>query len=171
MATLRYQFPYMEKGSRHPDRPAIAWATTRAAAMTAARLVPEAPLIAGGKSFGGRMTSQAQANSPLSGVRGLIFLGFPLHPAGRPSDVRADHLTNIRVPMLFIQGGRDRLADTRLTSAVMERLKGRATLEVIEGADHSFHLPARSGQTDRQALEQILDKVVTWTQRIRRDVA
>ena len=171
IATLRYQFPYMEKGSRHPDRPAITWATARAAVMAAARLLPEAPLIAGGKSFGGRMTSQAQADSPLPRVSGLIFLGFPLHPAGRPSDVRADHLTNIRIPMLFIQGGRDRLADTRLMSAVMERLKGRATLEVIEGAGHSFHLPARSGQTDRQALEQILDTIVAWARRIRLDPA
>jgi len=166
IATLRYQFPYMERGSRHPDRPALAWATVRAAVTAAAALLPETPLIAGGKSFGGRMTSQAQANSPLPRVCGLVFLGFPLHQAGRPSDVRAEHLTHIDVPMLFIQGSQDKLADSRLMSAIVQRLEGRATLEVIEGADHSFRIPARSGRTDRQALEQILDTLAAWGRRV-----
>ena len=171
VATLRYQFPYMEKGSRHPDRPALAWATVRAAVKAATTLLPGIPLVAGGKSFGGRMTSQVQADSPLPGIRGLVFLGFPLHPSGRPSDIRAEHLTTIRVPMLFMQGSRDSLADITLMSAVIGRLEGRATLEVIEAADHSFHLSARSGRTDREALKRILDTVAAWTRRIRLEAA
>ena len=162
VATLRYQFPYMEQGSKRPDRPALAHATVRAAVGAAARLAPALPLFAGGKSFGGRMTSQAQAEAPLPGVRGLIFLGFPLHPANKPSDERALHLSRIRIPMLFLQGTRDALADMTLLAATVERLGDIATLIAIDGADHSFHVPARSGRTDTQVLADALDALVTW---------
>jgi uncharacterized protein len=162
IATLRYQFPYMEQGSKRPDRPALAQATVRAAVGEAARLVPALPLFAGGKSFGGRMTSQAQAEAPLPSVRGLVFLGFPLHPANKPSDERAQHLFRIRVPMLFLQGTRDALADMDLLAAIVNRLGGKATLIPIEGADHSFHVPARSGRTDEQVLADALDALVGW---------
>jgi len=162
VATLRYQFPYMEQGSKRPDRPALAHATVRAAVGAAARLTPALPLFAGGKSFGGRMTSQAQAETPLPSVRGLIFLGFPLHPANKPSDERALHLSHVRIPMLFLQGTRDALADTGLLTAAVARLGDIATLIPIEGADHSFHVPARSGRTDAQVLAEALDALVAW---------
>src|SRR2546430_16686558 len=132
--TLRYQFPYMEQGSKRPDAPKLAQATVRAAVAEASRLVPELPLFAGGKSFGGRMTSQAQAASPLPGVRGLVFLGFPLHPAGRPSDERGEHLFGVQIPMLFLQGTRDALADLKLVKPLIERLGDRATLRLFEDA-------------------------------------
>ena len=162
IATLRYQFPYMESGSKRPDRPALAHATVRAAVAAAARLLPGLKLFAGGKSFGGRMTSQAQAESPLPRVRGLVFLGFPLHPSGKPSDERARHLAAVHIPMLFVQGTRDALADTRLLVPVVDALDPAAELHLIEDADHSFHVPARLGKTDDQVLDHVLNHVATW---------
>jgi uncharacterized protein len=162
VATFRYQFPYMERGSKRPDPPAQAHVTVRAAVAEANRLVPSLPLIAGGKSFGGRMISQAQADRPLPHVRGLAFLGFPLHPAKQPSDVRAEHLSEIQVPMLFLQGTRDALADMTLLASVISRLGSKATLVQVREADHSFHVPARSGRTDAQVLAETLDAFVAW---------
>ena len=162
VATLRYQFPYMEQGRRRPDPPKLAQATVRAAVAEAARLFPELALIAGGKSFGGRMTSQAQAALPLLGVRGLVFLGFPLHPAGRPSDERGDHLFEIKVPMLFLQGTRDALADTRFVKALVKRLGKRATLKLFQDADHSFHVPAKTGRQDAEVRAEMLDELAAW---------
>ena len=162
VATLRYQFPYMEKGSKRPDSPKLAHAAVRAAVTEAARLLPELPLIAGGKSFGGRMTSQTQAASPLAKVIGLVFLGFPLHPAGQPSDERAKHLLDVQIPMLFLQGTRDELADLQLIQAQAERLGARATLALFADADHSFHVPKRSGRTDAQVIAGLADGVVDW---------
>jgi predicted alpha/beta-hydrolase family hydrolase len=162
IATLRYQFPYMERGSRRPDPSRVAHATVRAAVAEAARRLPGLPLLAGGKSFGGRMTSQAQAESPLPGVHGLVFFGFPLHPAGKPSDERAAHLSDVAVPMLFLQGMRDTLADTDLLRSVIKRLGGRATLQLFPDADHSFHVPARSGRKDADVMEEMLDVVAEW---------
>jgi predicted alpha/beta-hydrolase family hydrolase len=162
MATLRYQFPYMEAGSKRPDRPAIAHAAVRAAVAEAARHCPGLPLIAGGKSFGGRMTSQTQAITPLAGVRGLAFLGFPLHPAGKPSSERAEHLFDIRVPMLFLQGSRDKLAELALLEPLIEKLGPSASLYLVAEADHSFHVPARSGRNDGDVMNEILDKFADW---------
>jgi uncharacterized protein len=162
IATLRYQFPYMEKGGKRPDPPAIAQATVHAAVAQAARSFPGLGLIAGGKSFGGRMTSQAQAASPLPGVRGLAFVGFPLHPAGKPSTGRADHLAKVDIPMLFLQGSRDTLAEVALIEPVVERLGPRASLHLVDGADHSFHVLARSGRNDREVLDEILDVFASW---------
>ena len=162
VATLRYQFPYMERGSKRPDVPRVAHAAVRAAVAAAAHAVPGVPSFAGGKSFGGRMTSQAQADAPLPGVRGLVFLGFPLHPAGKPSDARAAHLREVRVPMLFLQGTRDALADLALLKPLVRDLGHRATLHVFAGADHSFHVPARSGRKDAQVLDDVLDALVAW---------
>jgi hypothetical protein len=164
IATLRYQFPYMEKGSRRPDPPAVAQATVRAAVAEAARACPGLPLIAGGKSFGARMTSQAQAKTPLSGVRGLAFFGFPLHPTGKPSQERADHLAEVHVPMLFLQGSKDKLAELDLLRPVVGRLGKLATLHLVEGADHSFHVPARSGRNDREVMAEILDRFAAWSE-------
>jgi uncharacterized protein len=161
IATLRYQFPYMEKGSKRPDSPAVAHAAVRAAVAEAAQCAG-LPLIAGGKSFGGRMTSQAQAVDPLPGVRGLAFLGFPLHPAGRPADERAQHLFEVRLPMLFLQGARDDLAELSLLRPLVERLGARARLELFEGADHSFHVPARSGGSDAEVRGAVLDALARW---------
>jgi len=162
VATLRFQFPYMERGSRRTDPPPIARAAVRAAIARALDLMPNAALFAGGKSFGGRMTSQAQAELPLPGVRGLIFVGFPLHPAGKPSLDRAEHLSNIHCPMLFLQGTRDDLADLELISDVVMHLGDRATLKLFEDADHSFHVRARSGRTDAQVLSSLADGMVDW---------
>ncbi len=162
VATLRYQFPYMEHGSRRPDRPPLAHATVRAAVATANRLTPAIPLFAGGKSFGARMTSQAQAEAPMARVSGLVFLGFPLHPAGKPSEDRARHLSDVRVPMLFLQGDRDALADLKILAGVLDRLSADVTLHVIEHADHSFHVPMRSGTTDKRVLEDLLDTLAGW---------
>ncbi|MFZ1170357.1 alpha/beta family hydrolase [Bradyrhizobium sp.] len=162
IASLRYQFPYVEKGSKRPDPPAVAQATVRAAAAKAAQIFPDLSLIAGGKSFGGRMTSQAQAAAPLPGVRGLAFVGFPLHPAGKPSTDRADHLAKVNIPMLFLQGSRDTLAEVALIEPVVQRLGPRAMLHLVDGADHSFHVLARSGRNDREALGEILDAFVNW---------
>ncbi|QWG18144.1 dienelactone hydrolase family protein [Bradyrhizobium sediminis] len=162
VASLRYQFPYMEKGSRRPDPPALAHAAVRAAVAQAARCCPGLRLIAGGKSFGGRMTSQAQAAAPLQGVDGLAFFGFPLHPAGKPSDDRAKHLADIDIPMLFLQGTSDKLAETKLIEPVVGKLGRRATLHLVEAADHSFHVPVRSGRNDREVLNEILDAFARW---------
>jgi uncharacterized protein len=166
IATLRYQFPYMEGGGKRPDPPALAHATVRAAVAEAARLLPELPLIAGGKSFGGRMTSQAQAAAPLPGVRGLAFLGFPLHPAGRPAQERGKHLFDVQIPMLFLQGTRDALAQPQLLAPLCEALGPRATLKLFEGADHSFHVPARSGRNDAQVRDEMVDALAEWTEAV-----
>ncbi|HZS12169.1 MAG TPA: alpha/beta family hydrolase [Nitrospirales bacterium] len=166
IATLRYQFPYMERGSKRPDAPALARATVRAALAEASRLGPELPLIAGGKSFGGRMTSQAQAESPLPGVRGLAFLGFPLHPAGRPSDERAKHLFDVQIPMLFLQGARDQLAEPQLLQELVKQLGKRATMNLFPNADHSFHVPARSGRTDSEVRAEMLDVLAAWIEKV-----
>ena len=162
IATLRYQFPYMEKGGKRPDPPAIAHAAVRAAAAEAARACPGVPLIAGGKSFGGRMTSQAQAKAPLEGVRGLAFLGFPLHAAGKPSDERAAHLADVHIPMLFLQGSADKLAELDLLRPVVAGLGRLATLHVVDGADHSFHVPKRSPRNDREVMDEVLDAFAAW---------
>jgi predicted alpha/beta-hydrolase family hydrolase len=162
IATLRYQFPYMEQGKRRPDPPPLCHATVRAAVAQAARLVPGLPLVAGGRSFGGRMTSQAQALDPLPGVHGLGFLAFPLHPAGAPSDTRAEHLARVSIPMLFLTGTRDALAERTLLEPVVARLGGRATLSLIEDADHSFHVRARSGRNDAQVLDDVLQRLAAW---------
>jgi len=162
VATLRYQFPYMEQGSKRPDTPKLAQATVRAAVAEASRLLPELALFAGGKSFGGRMTSQAQAASPLSGVCGLVFLGFPLHPAGRPSDERGAHLSAVQIPMLFVQGTRDQLADLQLLQTLAGQLGARATLKLFQDADHSFHVPARTGRKDSEIMAEISDVLADW---------
>src|SRR5213080_880379 len=163
IATLRYQFPYMERRSRRPDPPAVAAATVRAAVAEAARIAPDLPLVAGGKSFGGRMTSTAQAEEPLPGVRGLVFLGFPLHPPGRPDDKRAEHLAHVQVPMLFLQGTRDDFADLTLLKPLIKRLGQRATLHLVEGGDHSFHVLKRSGRTDADVMGEIADAIAEWS--------
>jgi predicted alpha/beta-hydrolase family hydrolase len=162
IATLRYQFPYMEKGSGRPDPPRIAHAAVRAAAAKAAELAADLPLFAGGRSFGGRMTSQAQADGPLPGVRGLTFLGFPLHPAGKPGIERAEHLARVMVPMLFVSGARDALAELDLLRPVVAGLGERATLHVVEDADNSLHVPARSGRTAAEAQIEALDAIAEW---------
>ncbi len=162
IATLRYQFPYMERGSKRVDTPKVAHAAVRAAVTEAARLAPDLPLFAGGRSFGGRMTSQAQALEPLPGVWGLIFIGFPLHPAGKPGIERAEHLAHVAVPMLFVSGRRDALAEMELLKPVVERLGERATLNVIADADHSLKVPARSGRTSVQAEDDALNAVEAW---------
>ena len=162
IASLRYQFPYMEQGSKRPDPPKVAHAAVRAAVLEAGRLLPDLLLFAGGKSFGGRMTSQAQAASPLPGVRGLVFLGFPLHPAGRPSDERAKHLFDVQIPMLFLQGTRDDLATLQLLEPVVDKLGSRATLKLFQDADHSFHVPARTGRKDSDVLAELLDALAAW---------
>ena len=162
IATLRYQFPYMEQGSKRPDSPKVAHATVRAAVMEASRLLPELPLFAGGKSFGGQMTSQAQAASPLPGVRGLVFLGFPLHPAGQPSTERAKHLLDVQIPMLFLQGTRDELAQLSLVQGVCKDLGSRATLRLFEDADHSFHVPARTGRKDAEVRSELMNGLAQW---------
>jgi predicted alpha/beta-hydrolase family hydrolase len=165
IATLRYQFPYMERGSKRPDTPKLAHATVRAAVAEASRRVPELSLFAGGKSFGGRMTSQAQAASPLSGVRGMVFLGFPLHPAGRPSDERGAHLFAVQIPMLFMQGTRDQLADLPLLQALVGQLGARAALKLFQDADHSFHVPARTGRKDSAIRAEMSDALAGWIER------
>jgi len=166
VATLRFQFPSMERASRRPDPPRVAHAAVRAAVAEANRLLVGLPLFAGGKSFGGRMTSQAQADAPLPGVAGLVFLGFPLHPAGRPGDERGDHLDRVACPMLFVQGSRDELADVGLVTALTQRLGARATLAMFDDADHAFHVRARSGSNDAEVLERLLDTVVEWIARV-----
>ncbi len=162
IATLRYQFPFMENGSKRTDRPAVATAAVRAAVALAQQQFPDLPLFAGGKSFGGRMTSQAQAAEPLPGVRGLAFVGFPLHPADKPATERADHLSQVQVPMLFLQGTRDALADLALLRGVVQPLGERATLVVVDDADHSFHVRASSGRNDEQVRHALADDLARW---------
>ena len=166
MATLRYQFPYMEKKSGRPDPPAVCHATVRAAVAAAAKRAPTLQLIAGGKSFGGRMTSQAQASEPLEGVKGLAFLGFPLHAAGKPTSARAAHLSQIKIPMLFLQGEKDKLAQAELLKPLITELGPKATLLWAPQADHSFHVPKRSGRTDEQIMASLLDAFAAWADKI-----
>jgi len=169
IATLRYQFRYMEQRSRRPDPPAVAAATVRAAVAEAARLAPGLPLVAGGKSFGGRMTSTAQAEEPLPGVRGLVFLGFPLHPPGRPDDTRAEHLARVTIPMLFLQGTRDEFADLELLRPVVKRLGDRATLHLVEGGDHSFKVPKKSERSEGEVMGELARAIVTWSLKLVED--
>jgi predicted alpha/beta-hydrolase family hydrolase len=166
IATLRFQFPYMERGSRRPDAPPLCHATVRAAVAEAARLAPKLPLFAGGRSFGGRMTSQAQAIEPLPGVKGLVFLSFPLHPAGKPSTERAEHLGDVKIPMLFLQGTRDELAKLDLLQPVIKRLGARSTLKRLQDADHSFHVPARTGRKNAEVRAEMLDAFVAWVEQV-----
>ncbi len=165
-ATLRFQLPFAEQGGKRPDPPPVAQATVRAAVAEMARRLPGLPLFAGGKSFGGRMSSQAQAEEPLAGVLGLVFVGFPLHPASKLGTGRAAHLQQVRVPQLFLQGTRDALADLGLMRQIGAGLGERATLHVVEGADHAFHVLARSGRTDAGVLEELLDAMVRWMKRL-----
>ena len=162
VATLRYQFPSMERGSKRPDSPAVAHAAVRAAVADARQRCPGLALVAGGKSFGGRMTSQAQAERALPGVVGLAFIGFPLHPPGKPSDQRAEHLSRVDLPMLFLQGTRDELADLGQLQPVLARLGSRATPALFEDADHSFHVRSRSGRNDREVMTAMLDAFACW---------
>jgi len=166
VGTLRYQFPYMEERRRVPDAPAVLTATVRAAVRAAAQAAPSLALLAGGKSMGGRMTSQAAAESPLDKVRGLVFFGFPLHPPGRPGTKRADHLAKVTAPMLFLQGTRDTFADLKLLGPVCAKLGSRATLHVIETADHSFHVLKSSGRTDGEVLRELAETTVSWAEGI-----
>ena len=161
IASLRYQFPYMERGSRRPDAPALAHATVRAAVAEARERCPKLPLVAGGKSFGGRMTSQAQALAPLAGVQAMVFFGFPLHTAGKPSRERAKHLADVNVPMLFIQGTRDKLGEIELVRGIVKELKPKASLHEVEGADHSLHVSAKAGR-DAEVLNAVLDAMARW---------
>jgi predicted alpha/beta-hydrolase family hydrolase len=162
IATLRYQFPYMERGGRRPDPPALCHATVRAAAQVCASHARGLPRFAGGKSFGGRMTSQAQAANPLEDIRGLSFMGFPLHPPGKPSAERGAHLEDVRVPMLFLQGTRDEFAKLSLLKALIKRLGSRATLSLFKDANHSFHAPARTGRTEAQIRAELAEMVAKW---------
>jgi uncharacterized protein len=162
IATLRYQFPYMERRSRRPDPPQLAQATVRAAVAEACKRAPKLPLFAGGKSFGGRMSSQAQAKAPLEKVRGLVFVGFPLHPAGKPSQERAKHLSDVAIPMLFLQGTRDTLAELTLLEPACKSLGTRATLKLFQDADHSFHVPAKTGRKDADVFAELLDVTAAW---------
>ena len=162
IATFRFNFPYMENKQGRPDQPAVAHATIRAAVEEAARLCPGLKLVAGGKSFGGRMTSQAQSKAALPGVKGLAFLGFPLHADKKPSSERAEHLAGITVPMLFLQGTRDGLADLSYLEPVVEKLGSQATLHQVEGGDHSFAVLKKSGRTNDEALTEVLDTLAAW---------
>ena len=168
VVTLRYQFPYMEKGSKRTDTPAVAQETVRAAVKAAGCSLAQVPLFAGGKSFGGRMTSQAQAELPLPGVRGLIFLGFPLHLPGQPSDKRGEHLLKIDIPMLFLQGDRDEFARLDLLQGVVDKLGPRATLKLFANANHSFHVPARLGRKDTQVMAEVLSAMKGWMEQVLR---
>ena len=165
IASLRFNFPFMEQGSKRPDSPAVAHAAIRAAIAEAARQLPGVPLFAGGKSYGGRMSTQAQAAGPLPGVKGLVLVGFPLHPAGKPSTERAEHLAGVKLPMLFLQGTRDALADLDLITQTTASLGKKATLHVVDGADHAFHVLVRSGRTDAQVREELLDTMAAWMKR------
>ena len=167
VATLRYQFPYVEQGHRRPDPPGVLTATVRAAVRTAAEAAPDLPLLAGGKSLGGRMTSLAASEQPLEGVRGIVFFGFPLHPPKRPGTKRAEHLARVTAPMLFLQGTRDTLADVNLLRLVCEQLGPRATLHVIETADHSFRVLKRAGKSDAEVLRELAQTVTGWATTLR----
>jgi predicted alpha/beta-hydrolase family hydrolase len=166
VATLRYNFPYKEQRRGRPDPPTVATATVRAAVRAAAKAAPELPLLAGGRSFGGRMTSLAAAGEPLPGVRGLVFFGFPLHPSGSPGTERATHLSRVRVPILFLQGSKDTMAELPLLRPVVEGLGERATLHVVDDADHGFHVPKRSGTTDAAVLRDLAQIVAAWAVRL-----
>lgn len=166
IASLRYQFPYMERGSKRTDPPAVCHATVRAAVAKARELAPTLPLCAGGRSFGGRMTSQTQALSALPEVRGLAFFGFPLHPAKRPSIERAQHLSDVHVPMLFVQGTRDELAELALLQPLVERLGAKASLHLLADADHSFHVPARTGRKDADVRREAVAAMAAWIERV-----
>jgi uncharacterized protein len=170
VATLRYQFPCMERDSKRPDAPKLAHAAVRAAVAEMSRLAPDLALIAGGKSFGGRMTSQAQAASPLPGVRGIVFLGFPLHAPGRPSDERGKHLFDVQMPMLFMQGTRDEFADLELLRPLVKQLGARATLKLFPDADHSFHVPARTGRKDADVRVEMLEVLAGWIDMMTRNL-
>jgi predicted alpha/beta-hydrolase family hydrolase len=165
IATFRYEFPYMQAGKNRPDSPGVAEAAVRKAVAAAAHAAPGLPLIAGGKSFGGRMTSQAQANQPITGVRGLVFLGFPLHPPGRPGTTRAEHLTAVDVPMLFLQGTRDEFAQLDLLQEVVGKLGERATLHLIEEGDHSFKVPKRTGKSEGDVMKELAETTHEWAAR------
>lgn len=165
IATYRYEFPYMQAGKNRPDSPGVAEAAVRKAVAAAAHVAPGFPLIAGGKSFGGRMTSQAQAHQPLPGVRGLVFLGFPLHPPGRPGTARAEHLTSVGVPMLFLQGTRDEFAQLDLLQEVVGKLGDRATLHLIEEGDHSFKVPKRTGKSEGDVMKELAETIQGWADR------
>jgi len=162
IASLRFNFPFMEQGSKRPDSPAVAHAAVRAAVAEAARHMPGVPLFAGGKSYGGRMSTQAQAAEPLPGLKGLVLVGFPLHPAGKPSTERAVHLADVKLPMLFLQGTRDGLADLDLIKQTTANLGNKASLHIVEGADHAFHVLVRSGRTDAQVREELCDTMAAW---------
>jgi predicted alpha/beta-hydrolase family hydrolase len=161
VATFRFQFPYTQARRRRIDPPAVLHGAVRAAVRAASNAAPGLPVLAGGKSMGGRMTTQAQAEAPLEGVRGIALLGFPLHPAREPSVARAEHLPRVRVPLLFLQGTRDELADLLLLRPIVERLP-QTDLRVIEGADHSFHVLRRSGRTDEEVLAELADAIAAW---------
>jgi len=162
IASLRFNFPFMEQGSKRPDSPALAHAAIRAAVAEAARHMPDVPLFAGGKSYGGRMSTQAQAAQPLPGVKGIVLVGFPLHPAGKPSTERAAHLVDVKLPMLFLQGTRDALADLDLISQTTASLGKKTNLHIVDGADHAFHVLVRSGRTDAQVREELCDTMAAW---------
>jgi len=162
IASLRFNFPFMEQGSKRPDSPAVVHAAIRAAVAEAARRMPSVPLFAGGKSYGGRMSTQAQAAEPLPGVKGIVLVGFPLHPAGKPSTERAAHLADVKLPMLFLQGTRDALADLELITQTTTSLGKKATLHAVHGADHAFHVLVRSGRTDAQIREELCDTMAAW---------
>jgi predicted alpha/beta-hydrolase family hydrolase len=166
VATLRFQFPYMESGGRRPDPPAVLEAAVRSAVTEARRLAPDLPILAGGKSLGGRMTSSAMAREPIEGVRGLVFLGFPLHPPGKPGVGRAEHLQRVPVPMLFLQGTRDSLAELGLITSVCDGLGAGTTLHVVEGADHSFAVLKRSGRGEAEVLDELADTAAAWARRL-----
>ena len=166
VASFRYQFPYVERGSKRPDPPPLLEATVRSAVEAVAGVAGDLPLLAGGKSLGGRMTSRAAGREPLEGVRGLVFFGFPLHAIGKPGIERADHLDHVDVPMLFLQGARDRLADLTLLGPVVERLGARATIHVVEAADHSFHVPARSGRSDGEVIDELAAETARWAAKL-----
>lgn len=167
IATHRYEFPYMQAKKSRPDPPAVAQAAVRQAVAEAAHRYPGLPLLAGGKSFGGRMTSQAQAAEPLPGVRGLVFFGFPLHPPGKPGTARAEHLTSVEIPMLFLQGTRDEFAQPDLLQHVVHGLGARATLHLIEEGDHSFKVPKRTGKTESDVMAELADTIQQWAERCR----
>jgi len=162
IASLRFNFPFMEQGSKRPDSPATAHAAIRAAVAEAARRMPGMPLFAGGKSYGGRMSTQAQAAEPLPGVKGIVLVGFPLHPAGKPSIERAAHLADVKLPMLFLQGTRDALADLELITQTAASLGKKTSLHIVDGADHAFHVLVRSGRTDAQVREELCDTMAAW---------
>jgi predicted alpha/beta-hydrolase family hydrolase len=169
VATLRYQFPYMEQRRRIPDAPAILLSTVRAAVGAASQVAPDLPLFAGGKSMGGRMTSQAAAERSLDDVKGLIFFGFPLHPPNRPGTTRAEHLAKVTVPMLFLQGTRDAFADLKLLRPICTELRPQATLHIVKDADHSFHVPKSTGKTDSEVLRELVKTVSSWAEEVRKE--